>query len=183
MTAHSLKTAKIVVFIISAALAAYATATGRYFWLLLIFVVASMVLFMLRRRVKEVLADERDRAVAGQAALVAMYGFCWIAACAALAAFALRSANQYNETIALTLAYSTCVIMVAYVLVYRFYDRLTHLKHRGWFIAVGLILLAVIAIGGLRLLSPEDDWFCEHGQWVKHGNPSIPMPSLPCKDN
>lgn len=183
MTAHTLFRAKIIVFVIAATLAAWSVAIEQYFWLLLIFVVASMALFLLRRRVKEVLADERDRAVAGQAALVAMYGFCWIAACAALAAFALRNANQYNETIALTLAYSTCVLMVAYGFVYRFYDRLTHLKRRGWFIAMGLILLAIIAIGGLRLLSPEDDWFCENGQWVQHGHPEIPMPSLPCKGN
>ncbi|MFH0829431.1 MAG: DUF2178 domain-containing protein [Candidatus Kerfeldbacteria bacterium] len=180
MTAQSLKAAKTVVFIISAALAVCATATGHYFWLLLIFVVASMVLFMLRRRVKEVLADERDRAVAGQAALVAMYGFCWIAACAALAAFALRNVNQSNETIALTLAYSACVIMVIYMLAYRFYDRLTFLKKRGVYIVLGIIVFVVIVIGGLRLLSPEDDWICDHGQWEKHGNPSAPMPSEPC---
>lgn len=181
MTAHALRTAKIVTFIISGAAAAVSAIAGRYFWLLLIFVAASTVLVLLRRRVTEVLADERDRGVAGQAALAAMYGFCWMAACVALAAFALRDANQYNETIALTLAYSACVIMVAYGLIYRYYDRLVLLKRKGLFVTLGLIIMVVVAVGGLRLLSPEDDWVCDNGEWVQHGHPEIPMPSTPCK--
>jgi len=27
---------------------------------------------------------------------------------------------------------------------------------------------------------PEDDWICDDGQWVKHGNPSAPMPTKNC---
>ena len=27
---------------------------------------------------------------------------------------------------------------------------------------------------------PEDNWICDDGQWVKHGNPSAPMPSEKC---
>ena len=27
---------------------------------------------------------------------------------------------------------------------------------------------------------PEDDWICVDSQWVKHGNPSAPMPTKPC---
>lgn len=47
-----------------------------------------------------------------------------------------------------------------------------------------IILLAIIIIGGvvlgLRLISGEDDWICDNGKWVKHGNPSSPMPTKPC---
>jgi hypothetical protein len=34
---------------------------------------------------------------------------------------------------------------------------------------------------GLRLISGEDDWICSDGSWVKHGNPSQPIPSAECK--
>ena len=48
-----------------------------------------------------------------------------------------------------------------------------------------IILLAIIIIGGvvlgLRLISGEDNWICDNGKWVKHGNPNSPMPTEPCK--
>jgi hypothetical protein len=44
--------------------------------------------------------------------------------------------------------------------------------------AVLFVLLFVIRFiaGG-----PEDDWTCRNGVWVKHGQPSAPMPSSECK--
>jgi len=45
-----------------------------------------------------------------------------------------------------------------------------------------LILIAVVLfIIGARFLSGEDSWMCNDGQWVKHGNPSLPMPISGCK--
>lgn len=32
----------------------------------------------------------------------------------------------------------------------------------------------------LRLSGSEDDWICSGGQWVKHGNPAAPQPTVPC---
>lgn len=49
-----------------------------------------------------------------------------------------------------------------------------------------LALIPVILLGGLayvRFRTPEDSWVCQDGQWVKHGNPSSPMPSKPCIKN
>jgi len=45
-----------------------------------------------------------------------------------------------------------------------------------------IILFIIIAvIAGIRLLSPEDDWICNNGIWIKHGNPSAPQPQEECK--
>ncbi|MBU0619314.1 hypothetical protein KKD62_03710 [Patescibacteria group bacterium] len=46
------------------------------------------------------------------------------------------------------------------------------------FLAVGLMLWLVLrfVIGG-----SEDDWICEHGQWIKHGQPSAPKPEIDCR--
>lgn len=46
-------------------------------------------------------------------------------------------------------------------------------------LVIGLIVAAVVF--GLRVLSPEDSWECQDGQWQRHGNPSSPMPTTPCK--
>jgi len=43
------------------------------------------------------------------------------------------------------------------------------------------LLLIVIIVFSLRLLSDEDDWICQSGQWVKHGNPNFPMPQAQCR--
>ena len=48
---------------------------------------------------------------------------------------------------------------------------------------LSVILLVLAVAGGLvfiRFLTPEDNWLCAGGEWVKHGNPSAPMPEEPC---
>ena len=48
-----------------------------------------------------------------------------------------------------------------------------------------LIFLAVliVTIGAVLVLlrGSEDDWICQNSQWVKHGNPSKPMPTTLCE--
>jgi len=54
-------------------------------------------------------------------------------------------------------------------------------KHSGIIlILIFLIVLIVLGFLTLRLLSGEDNWICENGQWIKHGNPSAPVPSYAC---
>ncbi len=49
---------------------------------------------------------------------------------------------------------------------------------KRFFIIIAIIILFVLSV---RLLSGEDDWVCDNGQWVKHGNPSVPAPTSECK--
>jgi len=44
-------------------------------------------------------------------------------------------------------------------------------------IVIAVLILAVLALKGL---SQEDDWLCQDGQWVKHGQPSAPQPTTEC---
>lgn len=44
-------------------------------------------------------------------------------------------------------------------------------------------VLIVVAVGALRLLSAEDNWLCENGQWIKHGNPNSGEPTGNCGDS
>ncbi|MCJ7740355.1 hypothetical protein MUP32_03500 [Candidatus Microgenomates bacterium] len=46
------------------------------------------------------------------------------------------------------------------------------------FLAIILVILSVMTI---RLFSGEDDWMCQNGQWVKHSQPSSPMPQTECR--
>lgn len=42
------------------------------------------------------------------------------------------------------------------------------------------VVIMVVAILGVRFWSGEDNWICENGEWVKHGNPSAPQPIESC---
>lgn len=42
------------------------------------------------------------------------------------------------------------------------------------------LILATVAIGGIRLFSGEDNWICQNGIWIKHGKPSSSKPSTAC---
>ena len=48
-----------------------------------------------------------------------------------------------------------------------------------------LILLVIIAVAGIilgvRIFSGEDNWICQNGEWVKHGNPNSPKPEIKCE--
>jgi hypothetical protein len=45
------------------------------------------------------------------------------------------------------------------------------------------IIIIVVLVLAVRFIfgGPEDDWICQDGAWVKHGNPSAPMPTVPCR--
>ncbi|MBU1102648.1 GerMN domain-containing protein [Patescibacteria group bacterium] len=55
------------------------------------------------------------------------------------------------------------------------------MSKQKWVITGFLVLVLIVAVLLLRLFSgDEDTWLCQNGQWVKHGNPSAPMPTASC---
>lgn len=46
--------------------------------------------------------------------------------------------------------------------------------------AVFLMILVAVIVLCLRIFSPEDEWVCQKGEWVKHGNPATEMPNQKC---
>jgi len=47
-------------------------------------------------------------------------------------------------------------------------------------IVIGIILVLGVGILAIRFITGEDVWLCQKGEWVKHGQPSAPMPTTPC---
>ena len=45
---------------------------------------------------------------------------------------------------------------------------------------LGLVIVFLILFIRFFLGGAEDEWICEYGRWVKHGNPSSPMPNSGC---
>lgn len=50
------------------------------------------------------------------------------------------------------------------------------------FTVLGAILVIVLGIFLIRGVSGEDNWICQNGAWVKHGNPRGAMPTGSCTD-
>lgn len=47
---------------------------------------------------------------------------------------------------------------------------------------IALLIIVFLAVVAARVFTKEDDWICQSGEWVKHGNPSTPKPTGICKE-
>jgi len=144
-------------------------------------IVSSLILLYLRRQVKEIVADERDYAAAGRAALLAIQIFSWVSVVGMFLLYAARDLNPAYEPVATTLAFATCILMLLYGVIFRYQQKIKFSDKRLWYLVLILLGFFVLAIFTLRLFSGEDDWLCQNGQWVKHGAPDFPAPAAPCR--
>ncbi|MDD5250996.1 MAG: DUF2178 domain-containing protein, partial [Patescibacteria group bacterium] len=122
-----------------------------------------------------------DYATGGRAALLAIQIYSWAAVAGMFVLYALRDTNPAYEAVGLTLAYSTCALMLLYGVIFRYYNRFSLSSKRRLYVVFAALLFLALAVFGLRLFSGEDDWICQGGQWVRHGQPSFPAPSVPCR--
>ena len=181
MTNNQFKQAKIITTIAVALIVSQSIILENFMIPAAAVVVAGLVLFYLRRRVVDVIADERDYLTGGRAALLAIQIYSWLAVLVMFVAYANRDINPAYEPIAMTLAFSTCILMLLYALIFRYHDKMKFSNKKILYGLFGLALFVAATIFGLRLLSGEDDWICQNGQWVKHGNPSFPAPTIECR--
>ncbi len=181
MTAKQFKFAQMISAFVIAIAASQSVATNNFLLLVITVAVAAPILFWVRSQVKEVMADERDYAIGGIAARWAIQVYSFVAVIGMVILYSQRSINPFYEAIASTLAYSTCFLMILYTLIFRYHQRLKFLADKTAYAAVGIILIIVLIIAGIRLFSGEDDWICQGGQWIKHGNPSYPAPQVECR--
>ena len=144
-------------------------------------IISSLVLILLRHQVKEVITDERDYTLAGKSASWAIQIYSWIAVVAMFILYTLRDVNPSYEPIAMTLAFSTCILMIIYSLFFNFQNKIKFTQNKNKFIVFAIILAIFASILTLRLFSGEDNWVCQKGEWVQHGNPDFSAPTVPCK--
>jgi hypothetical protein len=55
--------------------------------------------------------------------------------------------------------------------------------HLRKFLLIFIIILLILFAGRVIFGRHEDDWVCENGQWIKHGNPYGPKPEKSCEQN
>lgn len=183
MTLKKFKIIKIVVVVLLAILVSQSVALHNYILPIIGIASAMMVLFYLRSKLKnEVVADERDYKMGGDSARWSIQIFSIFAVIVMIILYAKQDLNPSFLPIAVTLAYSVCFLMILYSLIFHFFNKIVFMKSKKIYAIIGIIIILIVAFLGLRLLSGEDDWMCQGGQWVKHGSPSFPAPSVECKN-
>ncbi len=146
--------------------------------------IAVLAVLLMRRHVKEVVADERDYKIAGDAARWSLAIFAVGTWLVSFVFIMLRTSNPTYELVGAVLAYAVLALLLLHSgIVYFLKGREGEIR-RGRAVAFALVALVIalaFAAFGARLFSGEDDWICNGGQWVMHGHPSAPMPTEPCR--
>lgn len=163
--------------------------TGNYLLPLVAMVLCWLILYNLRQQVDGVIADECDYALAGKAARYTITAFSVLLALAffVLMHFAGKNPELYN--FAMISSYLVCGIMLLNSVIFYYLKLKMKTEKRGFkawiktfgiYFIIALIFAAIFAAGSLRLISGEDEWLCNNGQWIKHGQPSAPQPTEIC---
>lgn len=181
MTLKQFTVIKLVFTVLLAVVFSQAIIREIYLWPIVLLIAAALILLYLRSRVKEVIADERDYLTGGRSALLAVQIYAWVAVIGLLILYANRGLNPAYEPVAMTLAYSTCLLLLLYAVIFRYYNKVKLSDKKFIYLAFILVFFIVLAVFSLRFFSGEDDWLCKNGEWVKHGQPSWPAPKTECK--
>jgi len=123
MTLKQFKIVKIITVIALVIIVGQSVGNGNYIIPLMAFALSTIVLYFIRQRVKEIIADERDYEIGGKSARTAMQIFSWLAVVIMFVFYSLRDVNPVYETIALTLSYSVCFLLLSYSLIFKYYYK------------------------------------------------------------
>lgn len=181
MTLKEYRRIKIIFVVLLSLLFSFALQARSYLVPITLVVLGTLSVTYLRRRVKGVIADERDYALGGKAALLAIQMYSWIAVIAMFIFYALRDLSPYYESIGMTLAFSTTILLLVYAAIFRYYERISFTDKKFVYALVMLLLFAGLFVAGVRVFSGEDGWICRDGQWVPHGHPDFPAPQIECE--
>ncbi|MFA5127179.1 MAG: DUF2178 domain-containing protein [Patescibacteria group bacterium] len=110
---------RLVVSFFTALLVASAITLGNYVIPLLVIIAGMVVLYTCRKKVQDVLVDERDYKIAGQASRYVLNAYCLIGAIITVVVFATSKDNAALMLLANFLAYSICLIMIINSLLFK----------------------------------------------------------------
>lgn len=181
LSAKNYKKIKLAMVVVLAIVFSQSIIQKNFFIPVILLIVSSLVLLYLRSQVNEVVADERDYATAGKSAVLAIQVYAWLAVICMFLLYSLSDLNPYYYAVAMTLAFSTTILMLLYATIFRYYNKFKFSDKKLIYSAVVLIIFMFMAVLTLRIFSGEDGWICENGKWVKHGNPSFEAPRIECR--
>ncbi len=85
--------------------------------------ISSLLLFYLRKKVVDVIADERDYQIGGKSALLAIQLTSWMGVIVMFIFYTLSDKNLFYKSIAMTLAFFICLLMLIYSIIFKYYSK------------------------------------------------------------
>ena len=125
MTYKQYQTVRAVLAAVIAGVISYSVVTQNLILAAVAVVLGITFALVARRRVKELVADERDYTNAGRAARYAISIFAPVTALLALALMFTHSISPTYQTVGSTLAYSVCALMLLHAAFYSYLNKRT----------------------------------------------------------
>jgi len=153
LSSKQFRTAKVVTAVILALAVSQAVVFKEYLVAAAAVALAFVAMVFLKGRVGDVLADERDYEVGGRSALLAMQIFGQAGVLGMFLFLALAERNPAWEAVAYTLAYAVMLLMILYVLIFRFYNRVKFFEKKVLYLIFILMLFSAAFLACLKIWS------------------------------
>jgi len=122
MTAKTFLVFRLIAAALIASVVSVSMVRGDYIVPLLTVLTFAILLYAMKKKVKDVIEDERDYAIAGKAARWAITIFAAIASLPIIVLFSQRQADPVYEAVGSALAYSVCGLMLLYSLLFKYFQ-------------------------------------------------------------
>lgn len=119
MTKKQYLTCRLIVSFLTAMLVAISMVQNNYIIPLLVIIAGMSLLYSCRKKVQDVLADERDYQIAGQSARYVLYFYSFIGAIVSMILFVVAKDNNVLMLLANFLAYSVCLLMIINSIIFK----------------------------------------------------------------
>lgn len=114
---------RLLVVALVAGIVSVSVVQGNYIVPMVVAITAALVIYAAKKRVKGVLADERDYQIAGSAARWSLNVYAAFAAVTSMILMAQRSANPIFEPVAQVFAYSACALLITQSLLFKYFQN------------------------------------------------------------
>ena len=131
MTLQRFKLAKLIIVIALAILVGQSVVNKNFLLPIIGIAAALSLLFYFRSKVKEIMVDERDNRIAGQAAILTIRIYAWLTVIAILIFLTKKNSDPTVETIAYVLAYATCGLMLLYSIIFYYCEKKWTYNYHG----------------------------------------------------
>jgi len=152
MTLKQYNIVRWVVVMILAAFVSNSIILNNYIMPLAVVAATSLFLLYLRGRVDEIIADERDYEIAGKAARWAMQIYAWIAVSGFFIIYAICGSDPVWGAVAYALSYSACLLILLYVVIFRFFVGPAKNKKRWIAQSLSIAILIAMIVAGYAMI-------------------------------
>jgi len=123
MTKKAFSIYRIIAVIIVTIIVSISINYGNWYLPVISIMASWLFLYTLRRKVKEVIADERDYIIAGKASGLAMKIYISFSVIIGMILYSTGKENEILFNIATTLLYSACFLMIFYAVLFKIYEK------------------------------------------------------------